>query len=82
MKECSECGEIKNHAFDCSRKMTVKEFMGPLKGFGVRLDAAKVKEARKLGIDTGRLFRQALEQALLAQRGVCPTCGTEQKRHA
>lgn len=53
----------------------------PLKGFGVRADGAKMEEAHKLGIDTGDLFRKALDAELLKRAGKCPTCGVK-KRHA
>lgn len=47
----------------------------PLKGFGVRADEAKMKQAQHLGLDVGELFRKALDEALLKHEGKCPMCG-------
>lgn len=51
----------------------------PLKGFGVRADEEKMAEAHALGIDTGDLFRKALDKELLKRGGSCPTCGAKKK---
>jgi hypothetical protein len=51
----------------------------PLKGYGVRADEDKMREAYSLQIDTGELFRKALDAELLKRGGVCPTCGNKQK---
>lgn len=51
----------------------------PLKVFAVRADENKVREAQKLGIDLGKLFRLALDVEILKFRGTCPTCSQKRK---
>lgn len=46
-----------------------------LTGFGVRADDEKVRLIRSLGIDTGDLFRRAIDAELFRLKGECPTCG-------
>lgn len=54
----------------------------PLKNYAVRADQSQMEEARKLGIDVGGLFRQALGQQIIHARGQCPWCGAKQKDKA
>lgn len=51
----------------------------PLQGIGVRVDAEQLKEAHRLGIDLGPLFREALKQELVKRQGKCPMCGHKKK---
>lgn len=51
----------------------------PLKNFGVRADEDKMVEAHFLKIDTGDLFRSALDREILKRKGQCPTCGQKRK---
>lgn len=47
----------------------------PLKAFAVRADEEKLRAAIASGVDTGELFRAALDQELMKRKGKCPTCG-------
>ncbi len=51
----------------------------PLKNYGVRADEDKMDQAHKLKIDTGDLFRKALDAEILKQGKACPTCGRKIK---
>lgn len=59
--------------------MTASKNKKPLRGIGVRADEDKLKEAHALQIDTGDLFRQALDAEILKRKGQCPTCGHKRK---
>lgn len=58
------------------KKNKIEKFK-PLKGFGVRADEGKMIEAYFLKIDTGALFRRALDLEIAKCRGVCQLCGTK-----
>ncbi len=51
----------------------------PLKGFGVRADETKMAQAHVLEIDTGELFRKALDEEILRRQTQCPTCGAKKR---
>lgn len=51
----------------------------PMRSFGVRADDTKIALANKLGINTGELFRKALDQEILRKSKACPTCGRKSK---
>lgn len=53
----------------------------PLKSFGVRADEEKLRDAMSLGVDTGELFRHALDEELTKRKGKCPTCGQKVVKH-
>lgn len=50
-----------------------------MKAFGVRADEEKMKLAHAAGINTGDIFRKALDQALMRESGFCPTCSQKVK---
>lgn len=64
------------------KKKKQNNFKSPLQAFGVRLDSLKMIEAHELGIDTGVLFRAALDQELREWRKKCPTCGVAKDKLA
>ena len=49
----------------------------PLKNIAVRVDEEKLKQAKALGVDTGMVFRHALDRAISRLSGTCVTCGKE-----
>lgn len=83
----NNCGYYQFHVVEkdvlkerLNAKKVAEIYQAPLKGFGVRADARKMEEAKKLGIDPNELFRLALDKALLDHSWTCPTCGSVRKK--